>query len=52
MVKFHTGYNLDESDYLDVKALCQRFGIEMPQEYGQFESAAAAGGNQEEGSAR
>ena len=37
MVKFHTGYELDEDDYHDVKALCQRFGIEMPQEYEEFE---------------
>jgi len=37
MVKFHTGYTLDEDDYHDVKALCQRFGIEMPQEYEEFE---------------
>lgn len=37
LVKFHTGYPLDENDYRDVKALCQRFGIEMPQQYAQFE---------------
>jgi lincosamide nucleotidyltransferase A/C/D/E len=37
MVKFHTGYELDENDYRDVKALCQRFGIEMPEEYEEFE---------------
>lgn len=36
MVKFHTGYRLDENDYRDVKALCQRFGIEMPAEYDEF----------------
>ena len=36
MVKFHTGYELDENDYHDVKALCQRFGIEMPTEYAKF----------------
>jgi lincosamide nucleotidyltransferase A/C/D/E len=36
MVKFHTGYQLDENDYQDVKALCQRFGIEMPVEYEEF----------------
>ncbi len=38
MVKFHTGYQLDENDYHDVKALCQRFGIEIPSEYEAFES--------------
>ena len=33
MVKFHSGYKLDEDDYHDVKALCQRFGIQIPMEY-------------------
>jgi len=33
MVKFHTGYTLDENDYHDVAALCHRFGIELPVEY-------------------
>jgi lincosamide nucleotidyltransferase A/C/D/E len=42
MVKFHTGYELDENDYRDVRALCQRFGIEMPSEYGKFETEAEA----------
>lgn len=37
MVKFHTGYKLDENDYHDVKALCERFGIEIPTEYEEFE---------------
>ncbi len=37
MVKFHLGYRLDENDYHDVKALCQRFGIDMPSEYDEFE---------------
>ena len=41
MVKFHTGYELDENDYHDVRALCQRFGIEMPSEYDKFETRAA-----------
>jgi lincosamide nucleotidyltransferase A/C/D/E len=41
MVKFHTGYELDENDYRDVRALCQRFDIEMPSEYGKFEKKAA-----------
>jgi len=38
MVKFHTGYKVDENDYRDVKALCQRFVIQVPAEYGEFES--------------
>lgn len=36
MVKFHTGYKLDDNDYHDVKALCQRFGLEIPAEYEEF----------------
>jgi lincosamide nucleotidyltransferase A/C/D/E len=36
MVKFHTGYRLDENDYRDVMALCQRFGIAVPAEYDRF----------------
>jgi lincosamide nucleotidyltransferase A/C/D/E len=35
-VKFHTGYKLDENDYRDVKALCERFGIALPDEYKAF----------------
>ena len=36
MVKFHSGYEVDETDYHDVKALYQRFGIEMPAEFEGF----------------
>jgi lincosamide nucleotidyltransferase A/C/D/E len=39
MVRFHTGYELDEDDYRDVKLLCQRFGIDMPSEYDAFEES-------------
>lgn len=35
-VKFHTGYELDENDYSDVKALCERFDIPLPDEYEKF----------------
>jgi lincosamide nucleotidyltransferase A/C/D/E len=38
MVKFHCGYELDENDYRDVKALCQHFAMEMPLEYVEFET--------------
>lgn len=38
MVKFHTGYLLDEDDYHDVKSLCQRFGLALPAEYDRFEA--------------
>ena len=36
LVKFHTGYKLDQNDYRDVQALCRRFGIPMPAEYDEF----------------
>jgi len=36
LVKFHTGYELDENDYHDVRALCERFGITLPDEYRRF----------------
>ncbi len=39
MVKFHTGYKQDENDYRDVKALCERFGIPLPEEYEVFENS-------------
>ncbi len=36
LVKFHSGYELDENDYRDVGALCERFGIALPDEYQRF----------------
>jgi lincosamide nucleotidyltransferase A/C/D/E len=33
LVKFHTGYQIDENDVHDVRLLCARFGIELPEEY-------------------
>jgi len=41
LVKFHTGYALDENDYHDVRNLCRRYGIDMPSEYDEFERKAA-----------
>jgi lincosamide nucleotidyltransferase A/C/D/E len=38
MVEFHTGYEVDENDYRDVKALCERFNIPMPEIYKGFEN--------------
>ena len=35
-VKFHTGYDLGENDYHDVKALCEKFSISLPDEYRKF----------------
>lgn len=37
MVKFHSGYALDENDYQDVKALCQHFAIPIPADYAAFQ---------------
>ncbi len=36
MVEFHSGYELDENDYHDVKAICERFDITLPDEYKKF----------------
>ena len=36
MVRFHSGYTLDETDYHDVLALCEKFEIELPEEYKKF----------------
>lgn len=36
LVKFHTGYELDENDYRDTLALCRRFDIPLPAEYERF----------------
>ena len=33
MVMFHIGYTLRESDFKDVSALCEKFGIPYPKEY-------------------
>ena len=33
LVRFHSGYVLDEKDRADVAALCARFGIPLPDEY-------------------
>ena len=38
LVKFHSGYPLDADDIRDVKALCERFGIPLP------ESVVSSGG--------
>jgi len=37
MIEFHSGYELDEDDYHDVKALCEKFGFDLPDEYKKFE---------------
>ena len=42
LVKFHSGYELDENDYRDVSALCERFGIALPDEYERFSKKDAS----------
>jgi len=36
MVRFHSGYVLTEKDYKDVSALCEKYGVELPEEYSRF----------------
>ncbi len=36
LVRFHTGYEPDEDDWADVSALCERFGLPIPEGYGSF----------------
>ena len=36
LVKFHSGYELDDQDFHDVRALCERFGIPLPDEFLRF----------------
>jgi len=36
MVKFHSGYELKDKDFRDVSALCEKFGMELPEEFAQF----------------
>lgn len=33
LVHSHTGYEVDETDWADVSALCERFEIPIPSEY-------------------
>jgi lincosamide nucleotidyltransferase A/C/D/E len=36
LVEFHTGYEVDEDDYHDVRLLCEKFGIKIPADYAKF----------------
>jgi hypothetical protein len=38
MVKFHSGYELTEKDYQDVSAICEKYGMDLPDEYSRFTS--------------
>jgi lincosamide nucleotidyltransferase A/C/D/E len=33
VVRFHSGYELQPKDFDDVSALCEKFGIQLPEEY-------------------
>ena len=39
IVKFHSGYTLEEKDFKDVSAVCEKFGIELPEEYFHFKKS-------------
>lgn len=36
LVRFHTGYEIDETDWHDVRLLCQTFNLEIPAAYDRF----------------
>jgi lincosamide nucleotidyltransferase A/C/D/E len=36
LVDYHTGYPLDQNDYHDVRLLCEKFGLALPDEYQSF----------------
>lgn len=36
LVKFHTGYAVDEKDWRDVRQLCERFNIAIPAAFSKF----------------
>jgi len=38
LVRFHTGYQVDATDWADVAALCERFAIPVPSDYARFRS--------------
>jgi len=41
LVRFHTGYVVDATDWADVSALCARFGIPIPRDYLRFSADRA-----------
>lgn len=36
LVRFHTGYQPDDNDWHDVRLVCERFGIPVPDEHARF----------------
>ena len=43
LVKFHTGYELDDDDWHDVRLLCEAFDLPVPEEYATFQAREADG---------
>ena len=41
LVESHTGYEVDETDWADVSALCARFGLPIPDAYDRFRGGEA-----------
>ena len=39
MVRFHTAYEPHDTDFRDVSALCERFGIPYPEEYARLKKS-------------
>lgn len=39
MVRFHSGFELHDTDLRDVSALCERFSISLPEEYARFKKS-------------
>ncbi len=42
LVRFHTGYPVDDDDWADVSALCTRFDLPVPADYRRWTDAQAA----------
>ena len=36
LLKFHTGYAVDEKDWRDVRRLCERFNVAIPAAFSKF----------------
>jgi lincosamide nucleotidyltransferase A/C/D/E len=41
LVRFHTGYPVDDDDWADVSALCARFDLPVPVDYRRWTDAQA-----------